>query len=134
MVGPGADADVVDLDLQLSGNGCRSSATCAASRRRAGGRRLHQDVTRDTTVRAIGLGALSYVSKSKGEVHLVAPRPGGRVGDPYTPPALTACTAPKLSIGRPCTVLGSREADVQATSPRWAMVSAYTTSHSIGVM
>ena len=78
-----------DLDLQLSGNGVQEFGHLRRLAEAGAGRRLHQDVTRDTTVRCIGLGALSYVSKSEGEVHLVAAVRAAAVGDPYTPPALS---------------------------------------------
>lgn len=87
---PGSEADVVVLDLQLEAHGRQEFAELR--RLVDAGRRVvvyTQDISRDTAVRAVGLGALAVVTKSEGKEHLVAAVVSAAGGLSYTPPALS---------------------------------------------
>lgn len=101
-VSPGVDADVVIMDLQLTRNGLQEFGELR--RLAEAGRRIvvySQDGTRDTAVRCIGLGALSYVAKSEGQEHLVAAVRAAAVGDAYTPPVLSGAIVGDDDPNRP---------------------------------
>lgn len=87
---PGAAADVVVLDLQLTFGGLQEFGELR--RLAQAGRRIvvyTQDADRRTAVRCIGLGALAYVDKSEGKEHLVAAIRAAAAGQAYTPPSLS---------------------------------------------
>lgn len=98
---PGADADVVIMDLQLK-NGVQEFGELR--RLAEAGRRIvvySQDETRDTAVHCINLGALSYVAKSEVKEHLVAAVRAAAEGEPYTPPALSGSIVGDADPNRP---------------------------------
>lgn len=87
---PGSDADVVVLDLQLTP--ARGQEFTALRALVDGGRRVvvyTQDLSRDTAVRCIDIGALAFVTKSEGKEHLVAAVRAAADGRSYTPPTLS---------------------------------------------
>lgn len=86
--GPGAEADVVILDLPL---GPRDPQRFTELRRLVqAGRRVvvfTRDAERGTALRCITLGALAHVAKSEGRDHLVAAVRAAARGERYTPPS-----------------------------------------------
>lgn len=99
--GPGATADVVIMDLQLSGG----AQEFGDLRRLAqAGRRVvvyTGDGRRTTAVKCIGLGALAFVAKSEGRAHLVAAVHAAAAGRAYTPPSLSGAIAADDAADRP---------------------------------
>lgn len=99
--GPGATADVVIMDLQLSGG----AQEFGDLRRLAqAGRRVvvyTGDGRRATAVKCIGLGALAFVAKSEGRAHLVAAVHAAAAGRAYTPPSLSGAIAADDAADRP---------------------------------
>ncbi len=86
--GPGADADVVILDLEVEGNRQFS----AVSRLAESGRQVvvyTQHADGATAAECIDRGALAYVTKLEGEEHLIAAVRAAAEGLPYTPPSLS---------------------------------------------
>lgn len=99
--GPGRDADVVIMDLQLTGG---AQEFGELRRLTQAGRRVvvyTGDGNRATAVKCIGLGALAYVAKSEGRGHLVAAVRAAAAGRAYTPPSLSGAIAADDGAGRP---------------------------------
>lgn len=99
--GRGRDADVVIMDLQLTGG---AQEFGELRRLTQAGRRVvvyTGDGSRATAVKCIGLGALAYVAKSEGRAHLVAAVRAAADGRAYTPPSLSGAIAADDSAGRP---------------------------------
>ncbi len=109
-IGDGATADVVILDLHLSGP---TPALGDLRRLVEAGRRVVVYSMRaddDIALTCLELGALCYLTKAEGAEHLVeATRAAGR-GDPYTPPSLAGALAGDRSDHRPA--LSARETEV----------------------
>lgn len=109
-IGPGATADVVVLDLQLSGPTPQLSHL---RRLTDAGRKvvvytMHEDD--DLALQSLELGALSYLTKAEGEKHLVKAVRAAADGLPYTPPILAGALAGDCSRSRPA--LSARESEV----------------------
>jgi len=99
--GPGREADVVIMDLQLAGGVPEFGELRRLAR---AGRRVvvyTGDDSRATAVKCIGLGALAYVVKSEGRAHLVAAVRAAAQGRSYTPPSLSGALAADNAPGRP---------------------------------
>lgn len=99
--GRGRDADVVVMDLQLSG-GLQEFGELR--RLTQAGRRVvvySGDDSRPTAIKCIGLGALAYVAKSEGRAHLVGAIVAAADGRPYTPPSLSGAIAADDAADRP---------------------------------
>ncbi|WP_175412554.1 response regulator transcription factor [Streptomyces sp. TRM64462] len=110
LTGPGADADVVVLDLQLSEAG---PAYPELKRLVARQRQVIVYTMKDSQEAALtclDLGAFTYLTKAEGERHLVAATLAAAEGVPYTPPALAGAFGSDTRRGRP--VLAPREVDV----------------------
>jgi DNA-binding NarL/FixJ family response regulator len=99
--GPGREADVVIMDLQLTGG---AQEFGELRRLTQAGRRVvvyTGDGSRATAVKCIGLGALAYVAKSEGRGHLVAAVRAAAEGRAYTPPSLSGAIAADDAADRP---------------------------------
>lgn len=99
---PGSQADVVVLDLQLTPT--RGQEFLALRALVDGGRNVvvyTQDLSRDTAVRCIDIGALAFVTKSEGKEHLVAAVRAAAQGRPYTPPTLSGSMLADDAAERP---------------------------------
>ncbi|MEU3624830.1 LuxR family transcriptional regulator [Amycolatopsis coloradensis] len=107
--GPGRDADVVILDLQLE----RGHHELGELRRLTEvGRKVvvyTQTADSATAVQCIELGALAYVTKKEGSEHLVTAIRAAARGQAYTPPSLGGALAGDTGPDRP--QLTQREAD-----------------------
>ncbi|SDH31608.1 response regulator [Pseudonocardia oroxyli] len=103
--GPGADADVVVLDLQLVPG---RPTLDGLQRLIDAGKRVvvyTQFVDDALAVRCVDVGALAYVTKPEVEEHLIEAVRAAAAGNPYTPPNLggalagdTDPTRPELSV------------------------------------
>lgn len=109
-VGPGAEADVVILDLHLGG----PTPVLGDLRRLvgAGCRVVVYTMRADdaTALKCLELGALCYLTKDEGADHLVEAARAAAQGRPYTPPALAGALAADRSDRRPA--LSARETEV----------------------
>ena len=91
--GPGAGADVVIFDLGLA------SASPGFDELRHlldDGRNVvvyTQEVSNQTAIRCIDMGALAYVTKLEGREYLVPAVRAAARGEPYTPPSLSGAIA-----------------------------------------
>jgi two-component system nitrate/nitrite response regulator NarL len=109
-LGAGAAADVVILDLNLGG-----PAPVLGDLRRlveAGRRVVVYSMRADDAIalRCLELGALCYLTKAEGAVHLVEAVHAAAWSRPYTPPSLAGALAGDRSERRPA--LSSREIEV----------------------
>lgn len=107
---PGGSADVVVLDLQLTG---QVPAYADLRRLVDFGRQvvvytLRED--RDTALTCLDLGASGYLTKAEGPVHLVAAIRAAAASLPYTPPSLARAIGNDTRPDRPR--LTPRELDV----------------------
>ncbi|MGH3939195.1 MAG: DNA-binding response regulator [Pseudonocardiaceae bacterium] len=108
--GPGQDADVVVLDLQLSGG---SPAYHDLKQLVDAGRQVVVYTMRDdqkTALTCLDIGAFTYLTKAEGESHLVAAIRAAAENRPYTPPALAGALGADTRSHRPR--LSLRETDV----------------------
>ncbi|MEU8419760.1 response regulator transcription factor [Micromonospora sp. NPDC048835] len=99
--GPGAQADVVIMDL-----GLQDGRQAFNDLRRLAESRRHvvvytQDASSKTAMKCIDLGALAYVTKKEGPQHLVAAIRAAAQGLPYTPPSLSGAIAADDDPNRP---------------------------------
>jgi DNA-binding NarL/FixJ family response regulator len=100
-VGPGADADVVVLDLQLDMTG---PAYGELKRLVDAGRTVVVSTMRDdqeTALTCLDIGAFTYLTKAEGESHLVAAIHAAARHEPYTPPALAGALGTDTNPNRP---------------------------------
>jgi DNA-binding NarL/FixJ family response regulator len=109
-LGEGAGADVVVLDLNLGG-----PAPAFGDLRRlvdADRRVVVYSMRADDGIalQCLELGALCYLTKAEGAVHLVEAVRAAAVDKPYTPPSLAGALAGDRSERRPA--LSSRETEV----------------------
>ncbi|WP_461296750.1 response regulator [Streptomyces harbinensis] len=108
--GPGREADVVVLDLQLSpaGPGFGLLRELVAEGRAV----IVYTVldTEDAALTALDLGAVGFLTKAEGADHLVAATRAAAARLPYTPPALAGALVGDRRPGRPA--LARREVDV----------------------
>ncbi|WP_232667113.1 response regulator [Pseudonocardia sp. TRM90224] len=99
--GPGADADVVVLDLEL----VPGNPEFGELRRLVdSGRRVvvySQHVDNATAIKCIELGALAYLTKREGAEHLVPAIRAAAEGLPYTGPSLSGALAADDTSTRP---------------------------------
>ena len=107
---PGGSADVVVLDLQLTGP---VPAYSDLRRLVDGGRRIvvytmRED--RDTALRCIDIGASGYLTKAEGPVHLIAAIRAAAANLPYTSPSLARAISDDVRPDRP--LLTPREIEV----------------------
>lgn len=107
---PGGSADVVVLDLQLTG-----PVLAFADLRRLvdAGRQvvvytMRED--RDTALTCIDIGAFVYLTKAEGPAHLIAAIRAAAANLPYTPPSLARAIGDDVRHDRPH--LTPREVDV----------------------
>ncbi|MDT0445162.1 response regulator transcription factor [Streptomyces sp. DSM 41886] len=110
LAGPGREADVVVLDLYLTGE---TPAYTEVNRLVAQDRKVIVYTMRDSQEAALtclDLGAFTYLTKSEGERHLVAAIHAAAAGRPYTPPGLAGAFGSDRSPGRP--TLTPREIEV----------------------
>jgi DNA-binding NarL/FixJ family response regulator len=99
--GPGAQADVVILDLELIYGRHEFDGL---HRLTGSGRRVvvyTGEADAATAVRCIQLGALAYVTKSEGPEHLVAAVHSASEGKAYTPPSLGGAIVADSDPDRP---------------------------------
>jgi DNA-binding NarL/FixJ family response regulator len=109
-VGDGAEADVVILDLHLSGP---NPALGDLRRLVQAGRRVVVYSMRaddEIALQCLELGALCYLTKAEGAEHILQATRAAAVGLPYTPPALAGALAGDSSAHRPG--LSARETEV----------------------
>nr|WP_033442379.1 response regulator transcription factor [Saccharothrix sp. NRRL B-16314] len=109
-VGDGAEADVVILDLHLSGP---NPALGDLRRLVQAGRRVVVYSMRaddDIALQCLELGALCYLTKAEGAEHILQATRAAAAGLPYTPPALAGALAGDRSAHRPA--LSARETEV----------------------
>lgn len=108
--GPGADADVVILDLEL----VPGKPEFGELRRLVdSGRRVivySQHADNATAIRCVDLGALGYLTKREGQDHLVPAIRAAAEGQPYTAPSLSGALMSDDDPGRPR--LSPRETEV----------------------
>ncbi|MFD6472058.1 response regulator [Streptomyces anulatus] len=108
--GDGATADVVVLDLHLSG----PTPALGELRRltEAGRQVVVYSMRADSAIalQCLELGALSYLTKAEGAEHLIEAAVAAASGRAYTPPALAGALAGDRSTGRP--TLSARETEV----------------------
>jgi len=107
---PGDSADVVVLDLHLSGP---TPAMGDLRRLANAGRHIVIYSMRgdnDIALQCLELGALSYLTKAEGEGHLVEAVSTAAHGRPYTPPTLAGALVGDRSQFRPA--LSARESEV----------------------
>jgi DNA-binding NarL/FixJ family response regulator len=107
---PGDSADVVILDLQLTGH-----VLAFADLRRLvdAGRQVVVYTMRedkDTALTCIDIGAFVYLTKAEGPAHLIAAIRAAAVNLPYTPPSLARAIGDDARHDRPH--LTPREVDV----------------------
>ncbi|MBT2409595.1 response regulator transcription factor [Streptomyces sp. ISL-12] len=110
LTGPGRDADVVVLDLQLSQGG---PAYPELKHLVVHQRQVVVYTMKDspeTALTCLDLGAFTYLTKAEGERHLVAATLAAAQGVPYTPPALAGAFGSDTRRSRPA--LTTREIDV----------------------
>jgi two-component system nitrate/nitrite response regulator NarL len=108
--GPGAEAQVVVLDLHLGGS---TPALPALRKLVEDGRNVVVYSMRaddETALQCMEIGALSYLTKSEGADHLVQAVRAAAAGQSYTPPALAGALAGDRSETRPA--LSPRETEV----------------------
>ncbi|MFE3740392.1 DNA-binding response regulator [Streptomyces sp. NPDC059134] len=108
--GPGRDADVVVLDLQLA----HGVPAYPELRQLVAGERqvivyTMQD-SQETALTCLDLGAFTYLTKAEGERHLMAATLAAADCRPYTPPALAGAFGSDARKGRP--TLTPREVEV----------------------
>ncbi|MFC9428630.1 DNA-binding response regulator [Streptomyces sp. NPDC059255] len=108
--GPGRDADVVVLDLQLA----HGVPAYPELRQLVAGERqvivyTMQD-SQETALTCLDLGAFTYLTKAEGERHLMAATLAAADCRPYTPPALAGAFGSDARKGRPA--LTPREVEV----------------------
>ncbi|WP_447002630.1 response regulator [Saccharothrix isguenensis] len=109
-VGDGAEADVVILDLHLSGP---NPALGDLRRLVQAGRRVVVYSMRaddEIALQCLELGALCYLTKAEGAEHILQATRAAAAGVPYTPPALAGALAGDRSAHRPA--LSARETEV----------------------
>ena len=99
--GPGAQADVVIMDL-----GLQHGRQAFNELRRLSESSRHvvvytQDASSKTAIKCIDLGALAYVTKNEGPRHLVAAIRAAAQGLSYTPPSLGGAIAADDDPNRP---------------------------------
>jgi DNA-binding NarL/FixJ family response regulator len=101
VVGPGAEADVVVLDLQLdlSGPAYGNLKWLVDAGRRVVVSTMRDD--QDTALTCLDIGAVSYLTKAEGESHLVAAIHAAAANQPYTPPALAGALGADTNPNRP---------------------------------
>lgn len=108
---PGRDADVVVLDLHLTGR--REPAWTELDRLVGAGRRVVVYSMRDdeeTVLRCLDAGCATYLTKAEGEVHLVRAVTAAADDQPYVSPALAG--AMTVDRGRHRPQLTERESEV----------------------
>ncbi|MDX3659962.1 response regulator transcription factor [Streptomyces sp. ID05-26A] len=108
--GPGAQAQVVVLDLHLGGV---APATSELRKLVEDGRRVVVYSMRaddEIVLQCLEIGALSYLTKAEGADHLVQAVKAAAQGQSYTPPALAGALAGDRSETRPA--LSPRETEV----------------------
>lgn len=110
LAGPGLDADVVILDLQLADGGpaYHELQQLVAEQRQVIVYTMRD--SRETALTCLDLGAFSYLTKAEGERHLVEATCAAAMNVPYTPPALAGALGSDTRGGRP--ELAPRELDV----------------------
>ncbi|WP_130799069.1 response regulator transcription factor [Streptomyces otsuchiensis] len=132
--GPGREADVVVLDLQLSATGpSYDGLRQLAEDGRAVIVYTMLDAT-DVALTSLDLGAFTYLTKAEGARHLVAATRAAAQSLPYTPPALAGAFGSDTRAGRP--VLAPREVDVllewfQCESKRMVAQSLGLSVHTV---
>ncbi|GGM75717.1 hypothetical protein GCM10011609_09530 [Lentzea pudingi] len=108
--GPGAEAQVVVLDLHLGGV---APATAELRKLVEDGRKVVVYSMRaddEIVLQCLEIGALSYLTKAEGADHLVQAVKAAAEGQSYTPPALAGALAGDRSETRPA--LSPRETEV----------------------
>lgn len=108
--GPGAQAQVVVLDLHLGGV---APATSELRKLVEDGRKVVVYSMRaddEIVLQCLEIGALSYLTKAEGADHLVQAVKAAAEGQSYTPPALAGALAGDRSETRPA--LSPRETEV----------------------
>ncbi|MEV4103187.1 response regulator transcription factor [Nonomuraea sp. NPDC049649] len=108
--GPGADADVVIFDLELTPGRPDFGELHRLAR---SGRRVivySQHTDDRTAIKCVDLGALAYLTKREGPEHLVPAIRAAARGQPYTAPSLSGALAADDSPDRPR--LSQRETEV----------------------
>ncbi|MEE1804624.1 DNA-binding response regulator [Streptomyces sp. NPDC101062] len=108
--GPGRDADVVVLDLQLAhGVPAYPELRQLVAQERQVIVYTMQD-SQETALTCLDLGAFTYLTKAEGERHLMAATLAAADCRPYTPPALAGAFGSDARKGRPA--LTPREVEV----------------------
>ncbi|MGC0376702.1 DNA-binding response regulator [Streptomyces sp. SAI-229] len=108
--GPGGDADVVILDLQL---GTSLPAYAELRQLVAQQRQVIVYTMQDSAQAALtclDIGAFTYLTKAEGEAHLLQATLAAAAGVPYTPPALAGALGSDARHERPH--LAAREVEV----------------------
>lgn len=110
VVGPGASADVVVLDLQLSSGppAYHDLKQLVAAQRQVIVYTMREDS--EAALTCLDIGAATFLTKAEGEKHLVAATHAAADGRPYTPPALAGAFGADNASNRPA--LAPREIDV----------------------
>jgi len=106
---PGDRADIVILDLQLA----EGMAYSALRQLVDAGRHVIVYTMRNdqhTALTCLDIGAFTFLSKSKGEEHLVPATVAAAEGRPYTPPELAGVLGTNTRSDRP--QMSQRELDV----------------------
>ncbi|RJQ69553.1 DNA-binding response regulator [Pseudonocardiaceae bacterium YIM PH 21723] len=108
--GPGADADVVVLDLCLgrAGSGTGNLRELVDLGRTVIVYSMSEDA--GMALNCLNLGAFCYLTKAEGERHLVAATRAAAAGRPYTPPTMAGAFSSDRDTGRP--LLAPRESEV----------------------
>ncbi|MGW2256385.1 response regulator [Streptomyces sp. NPDC001780] len=108
--GPGGDADVVILDLQLgSGLPAYAELRQLVAQKRQVIVYTMQD-SAQAALTCLDIGAFTYLTKAEGEGHLLQATLAAAAGVPYTPPALAGALGSDTRRERPH--LAAREVEV----------------------
>jgi len=100
--GPGADADVVVLDLQLAARQAPAwtdLAALVAAGRRVVVHTMNED--QDVALRCLAMGCATVITKAEGEHHLVAAVRAAGADRPYVPPSLAGAMSADDDADRP---------------------------------